>query len=101
MARRFFSPAERAAWEAISPPHRVAAGFACWTRKEAWAKAEGTGLVFPLAELEVWACDDRPVRCGEFEVRVVDVGPGYAAALAVRLPVGAIASAPHKPNVMN
>jgi 4'-phosphopantetheinyl transferase len=100
MARRFFSPAERAAWEAISPQRRVAAGFACWTRKEAWAKAEGAGLVFPLAELEVWAGDDRPVQCGEFVVRAVDAGLGYAAAVAVRAATLDTSKIPSKAGVM-
>jgi 4'-phosphopantetheinyl transferase len=100
MARRFLSPAERAAWEAISAQRRVAAGFACWTRKEAWAKAEGTGLVFPLTELEVWAGDDRPVQCGEFVVRAVDAGPGYAAAVAVRAGTLGTAKMPGKAGVM-
>jgi 4'-phosphopantetheinyl transferase len=101
MARRFFSPAERAAFEAIPPPRRVVAGFACWTRKEAWAKAKGTGLVFPLTELEVWAGDDRPVQCGGFVVRTLDAGPGYVAAVAVRAAANAAVTAPHKPGVMN
>jgi 4'-phosphopantetheinyl transferase len=100
MARRFFSPAERAAWETRSPQQRIAAGFACWTRKEAWAKAEGSGLIFPLSELEVWAGDDRPVRCGEFVVRAVDAGLGYAAAVAVRAPTLDTAKIPSKAGVM-
>jgi 4'-phosphopantetheinyl transferase len=100
MARRFFSLAERAAFEAIPPPQRVVAGFACWTRKEAWVKAEGTGLVFPLTELEVWAGDDRPVQCGDFVARTIDAGHGYAAALAVTAGANAAVSAPHKPGVM-
>lgn len=100
MARRFFSPGERAAFEAIPPPRRDAAGFACWTRKEAWAKAEGTGLVFPLAELEVWAGDDRPVQCGDFVVRAIDAGPGYAAAVAVRAGTLGTAKIPSKVGVM-
>jgi 4'-phosphopantetheinyl transferase len=84
MAERFFSCDERAAYFATPADRRSTAGFACWTRKEAWAKAEGSGLVFPLTELEVWAGDDRPVHCGGFVVRAVDAGPGYAAAVAVR-----------------
>jgi 4'-phosphopantetheinyl transferase len=100
MARRFFSPAERAAFEAVPPPQRVVAGFGCWTRKEAWAKAKGTGLVFPLTELEVWAGDDRPMQCGEFVVRAIDAGQGYAAALAVTAAANAAVAAPRKPGVM-
>ncbi len=83
MARRFFSAAERAALEQTPPSRRATAAFACWTRKEAWLKAAGTGLVFPLDEVDVWAGDDRPVRHGQFEVATVDAGPGMAGAVAI------------------
>ena len=83
MARRFLSATERNALEALAADRRTAAVFTCWTRKEAYAKARGTGLVFPLTEVEVWAGDDRPVRHGEVEVRGVPVAPGLAAAAAL------------------
>jgi 4'-phosphopantetheinyl transferase len=83
-ARRFFTAGERAALQATPAAGRAAACFACWTRKEAYAKAVGTGLVFPLTEVEVWAGDDRPVRRGDVEVHAVQVGDGRAAAVAAR-----------------
>lgn len=90
MARRFFSPAESAALAATAPEQRGAAVFACWTRKEAYAKAAGTGFVFPLSDLDVWAGDDRPVRWGEIEVHGVEVAPGMAAAVAVQAACGTL-----------
>jgi len=53
LAERFFSPRERAGLRAL-PAHLLVQGFfACWTRKEAFLKATGTGLSFPLAEFSV------------------------------------------------
>jgi 4'-phosphopantetheinyl transferase len=83
-ARRFFSAAEQAALAATSEPSRRSACFQCWTRKEAYAKAVGTGLVFPLSEIEVWAGDDLPVRCGPFEIRTIALGVERVGALATR-----------------
>jgi 4'-phosphopantetheinyl transferase len=87
LARRVFSPTERAAWESSPASGRAAAFSACWTRKEAHGKAHGTGLVFPLDEIEVWAGDDRPVRVGDAVVHAVDVAEmgGGGAARGVRL----------------
>lgn len=82
-ARRFFSGAERAALASAPEEARAAACFACWTRKEAYAKAAGTGLVFPLTEIEVWVGDDRPVRCGGFEIHALALGQDRVGALAV------------------
>ena len=83
MARRFFSAAERRAFEALAPIERSAGAFACWTRKEAHAKAVGTGLVFPLHDLDLWAGDDRPARRGAWSIRGLDAGSEFAAAVCV------------------
>lgn len=84
LVARVFSAAERQALERVPAAQRPAAATACWTRKEAYGKALGTGMVFPLSALEVWAGDDRPVRIGEWSIHAVDVGPEARAAVAVR-----------------
>ena len=53
LAGRFFSGRERAGLQALPSHLRVAGFFACWTRKEAFLKATGEGLSFPLAEFSV------------------------------------------------
>ena len=52
IAARFFSLDERAAFEAAAPEDRTLGFFRCWTRKEAMAKAIGTGLSAALQEFE-------------------------------------------------
>jgi 4'-phosphopantetheinyl transferase len=72
IAERVFSPAERDACRAR--------GFLyCWTRKEAFVKALGTGLSSPLAELDVSAAP------AGWSVRSFVPGPGLVGAVAVRL----------------
>jgi len=53
LAERFFSLRERAGLRALPDHLRVLGFFACWTRKEAFLKATGDGLSFPLAEFSV------------------------------------------------
>jgi len=53
LAERYFSTRERAALRALPHPLRLAAFYACWTRKEAFLKATGDGLSFPLADFSV------------------------------------------------
>ena len=53
LAERFFSLRERAGLQALPDHLRVPGFFACWTRKEAFLKATGNGLSFPLADFSV------------------------------------------------
>ncbi len=53
VVRRFFSPAEIAAYEALPSALHTRAFFQCWTRKEAYVKALGRGLGLPLASFDV------------------------------------------------
>jgi 4'-phosphopantetheinyl transferase len=53
IARRHFAPAEWQRWSSLPPPRRLAAFYACWTRKEAYVKALGGGLSVPLDGFEV------------------------------------------------
>jgi 4'-phosphopantetheinyl transferase len=53
LGERFFSLRERAALRVLPHHLRMPGLFACWTAKEAFLKATGDGLLFPLAEFSV------------------------------------------------
>jgi 4'-phosphopantetheinyl transferase len=53
IATRFFSGREVQAILAVSQNKRQEAFFACWTRKEAYLKATGNGLLYPLSDFSV------------------------------------------------
>ena len=58
LAERYLFLRERAELRVL-PNHFLSAGFfACWTREEAFLKATGTGLSFPLADFSVSAHPD-------------------------------------------
>jgi 4'-phosphopantetheinyl transferase len=62
IAAQFFSPHEVAALQKLPESTRTRAFFACWTRKEAYVKARGEGLNFPLNQFTVSVPPDEPAR---------------------------------------
>jgi 4'-phosphopantetheinyl transferase len=53
VAENFFSQNERLALQTVASEFKQIAFFNCWTRKEAYLKARGDGLIFPLDEFDV------------------------------------------------
>ncbi len=53
LAERFFAPNETIALQSQPPEQQITAFFRIWTRKEAFIKAIGEGLSFPLHDFEV------------------------------------------------
>lgn len=99
LARRYFHPREIAALEELSGDEQRQMFFRLWTRKEAYLKAIGTGLTFPLHDVFVSfeetdspqiheiAGDVKSAR--EWQLHVCPCDPPYVAALAYRSPVRA------------
>ena len=85
IAQRFFAPREYAALRSLSPEMKHEAFFNGWTRKEAYIKARGEGLSFPLDQFEVSLIPGEPARLLEVErgaseaarwsLRELDPGP--------------------------
>ena len=90
LAEQNFSSRERRALLALPEEQRVPAFFRCWTRKEAFVKAVGDGLSYPLDGFSVSLRSDEAARLEEIEGdesagrqwTVLDLGmvPGYSAA---------------------
>ena len=74
LAKRYFSQREYQDLLTLSEEARQRAFFACWTRKEAFVKACGAGLSYPLSEFSVSVLPDRPPR-------IEEARPGSRAAL--------------------
>jgi 4'-phosphopantetheinyl transferase len=62
IAARFFSPRENRSYLALDPRDRPLGFFNCWTRKEAFIKALGEGLHYPLAGFDVSLAPGEPAR---------------------------------------
>jgi 4'-phosphopantetheinyl transferase len=62
IATRFFAPAEAAVLRALPEAERGDAFHACWTRKEAFVKAEGSGIAHAMAGFEVSVGPHEPAR---------------------------------------
>lgn len=88
----FFSPAEVSLLGGLPARLQAAAFFNCWTRKEAYVKAVGEGLSFPLAQFSAPSIledappplrFDDPRGRGLWTVKALAPGPDFAAALVV------------------
>jgi 4'-phosphopantetheinyl transferase len=62
IAGRFFSAAEQAVYFELSETLRPQGFFNCWTRKEAFIKAIGEGLSYPLHQFDVSLAPGEPAR---------------------------------------
>lgn len=93
VARQFFSTYEVETLLALPETERSAAFFRCWTRKEAYIKAIGSGLSHPLSEFDVTLAPNEPAALlrvqrepesvARWSLLDLAVGNGYAGALAV------------------
>ena len=60
LASRFFSAYENAALTGVAPDARDLAFYSCWTGKEAFLKALGSGLAHPLDSFDVSVDESHP-----------------------------------------
>lgn len=94
IAKRFFSAAE---WEdlcSVPQGQRREAFYNCWTRKEAYIKATGSGLSTPLNSFvvslapgraaRVLSVDGKPESASDWSLYHLKPAPEYVAALAIK-----------------
>jgi 4'-phosphopantetheinyl transferase len=94
LAHRFFSTHEQSQLAALDPSDKYPGFFRCWTRKESYIKAVGTGLSLPLDQFDVsllpgdqnalLATRPEVSDAAMWSLREVPAGAGYIAALCVR-----------------
>ena len=86
IARRYFAERELAELRALPPQLRAEGFFRCWTRKEAYVKAQGAGLSIPLDSFTVSLTPGRPEDLetedsAQWLLRSLDPSPGFVAAV--------------------
>lgn len=94
LARRVLSASEHRAWKGLDAGARRSRFFEYWCLKEAWLKAEGTGLRVPPASVGVtFTSGGVQVGAGTRVARLLPVLPTHVVAL-VHPPLGADAGDP-------
>jgi 4'-phosphopantetheinyl transferase len=97
---RWFSSDEARELRSLTVGEQQAAFFRCWTRKEAYVKARGSGLSFELKRFSMtvdsklppallWV-DGEPDEPSRWEIRDLALPFGYCGALAVERPVNRV-----------
>ncbi len=91
---RFCSEKEKKDFLTLSDSNKNEAFFTCWTRKEAYIKAHGKGLVYPLDEFTVTFLPGEPAVLSDtqndinekdnWSIKDIPVTAGYVGAVAVK-----------------
>jgi 4'-phosphopantetheinyl transferase len=92
LAKRFFSPGEQSVLLAMPNEERIRGFYRLWTVKEAFLKARGTGLSFPLNRFDVsFPTNANPVirsrddnNFGCWSCRELLCEPSYSAAVVAQ-----------------
>jgi 4'-phosphopantetheinyl transferase len=93
IAKRYFSSAEFTALSKLEAADRMAGFYRCWTSKEAFVKALGEGLTFPLDTFDVALGDQQrrilairnaQQKAEDWSLKAFDVGQDYEATCAVK-----------------
>ena len=94
LARNCFSTNEYQQLDVLSDSQKLAVFFTIWTRKEAFIKAIGDGLSYPLDQFEVSTHLEEPSRIVQvagsiheaqtWTLQAVQPAHGYAGAIAIR-----------------
>lgn len=94
LAERFFAATEREYILGQTDPAQTTSFFRCWTRKEAFLKAIGKGLTFPLRDVTVELRPEAKVRivnindpnenAPDWTLDHVELEPEYVGAIACR-----------------
>jgi len=92
LMQKYFAVEEQAELAQLPSPDRLRAFFDCWTRKEAYLKATGTGLLTPLDSFVVTtrpgasnaliSVEGDALAAAGWTLRGVPVASGYSAAVA-------------------
>lgn len=93
LAQSTFSAAENEALATVTRSLRLSSFFACWTRKEAFIKAIGQGLYFPLDQFDVSLKPGEPAALlrvksdpqatARWSMQTLTPAPNYVGALVV------------------
>jgi 4'-phosphopantetheinyl transferase len=92
LMERFFSPQEVEQWRQMPSGGQLRTFFLGWTRKEAWLKAVGSGLSFPLNEFCVTLDDPARVlsirgdkrEAAQWRLESCEPCEGFVASVALR-----------------
>jgi len=94
IAQQYFSTSEFAELQSLPLEQREAAFFTCWTRKEAYIKAQGLGLSLPLESFDVSLTPNEPAllratrpdpeEANRWTLFALMIDPCYQAAVAAK-----------------